>query len=235
MPALPCQEVTHDYHKAFIAAGKCACEFDWDAVVANMVYVWTGLAHSLGLRYYAVPGVDIGPDVGFQYIEPGEDNAFMKADEYDQLIDDPTAFLYSVWLPRVARDVDAVGSPSTYRSHVALVKSGMAMLQYFSDSGPQVEALRSECGTVSRDCGDTQGTVRYSRGQAAGVHRADDGYDRTAGESAGRLRGADAASVPRGRLVCRPELSGSHRLLDAPGLRAVRFKGAVRVALLAQR
>src|SRR5450759_4536452 len=89
-----CQEVTHDDQKAFIAARKCACEFEWDAVVANMVYVWTGLTQALGLRYYAVPGVDIGPDVGFQYIEPGEENAFMKADEYDQLIDDPTAFLY---------------------------------------------------------------------------------------------------------------------------------------------
>jgi hypothetical protein len=36
-----CQEVTHDYEKAFIAARKCAADFDWDAVVGNMVYVWT--------------------------------------------------------------------------------------------------------------------------------------------------------------------------------------------------
>ena len=148
-----CQEVTHDYRKAFLAARKCACEFDWDAVVANMVYVWTGLTQALGLRYYAVPGIDIGADVGFQYLEPSEDSAFMKADEYDQLIDDPTAFLYSVWLPRVSREVSAVGEPATYRSHVALTKSAMAMLQYFSDFGPQVELLRTECGTVSAIAG----------------------------------------------------------------------------------
>ena len=37
-----CQELAHDYHKAFAAARKCAADFDWDAVVANMVYVWTG-------------------------------------------------------------------------------------------------------------------------------------------------------------------------------------------------
>ncbi len=41
-----CQEVTHDYHKAFAAARKCAADFDWDAVVANMVYVWTGLTQA---------------------------------------------------------------------------------------------------------------------------------------------------------------------------------------------
>jgi len=148
-----CQEVTHDYRKAFEAARRCACEFDWDAVVANMVYVWTGLVQALGLRYYAVPGVDIGPDVGFQYIEPGEDNAFMKPDEYDQLIDDPTAFLYSVWLPRVSREVSAVGEQAAYRGRVALTKSAMAMLQYFTDFGPQVERLRTECGTVSAIAG----------------------------------------------------------------------------------
>ena len=160
---MTCQEVTHDYHKAFAAARKCAAEFDWDAVVANMVFVWTGMTQALGLRYYAVPGVDIGPDVGFQYIEPSEENAFMKADEYDQLIDDPTAFLYGVWLPRVSREVGTEtdhyveaglrARPASYRSHVALVKTGMAMMQYFSDFGPQVEALKTECGTVSAIAG----------------------------------------------------------------------------------
>ena len=37
-----CQELAHDYKKAFAAARKCAADFDWDAVVSNMVYVWTG-------------------------------------------------------------------------------------------------------------------------------------------------------------------------------------------------
>ena len=150
---MTCQEVTHDYRKAFAAARKCAAEFDWDAVVANMVYVWTGLTQALGLRYYAVPGIDVGPNVGFQYLEPVEEQAYMKADEYDQLIDDPTAFLYTVWLPRVSREVTAAGQPTTYRSHVALTRSAMAMLQYFHDFGPQVEALRTECGTVSAIAG----------------------------------------------------------------------------------
>lgn len=144
-----CQEVTHDYHKAFDAAVRCACDFDWDAVVANTVYVWTGLTQALGLRYYAIPGIDIGPDTGFQYIEPGEDSAFMRSDEYDQLIDDPTGFLYSVWLPRVSKEVEAGG----LRCHAALAKAGMAMLQYFTDFGTQVERLRTECGTPSAIAG----------------------------------------------------------------------------------
>ena len=78
-----CQEVTHDYNKAFEAVIRCCHDFEWDAVVPNMVYVWTGLTDAIGLRYYGVPGIHVGPDVGFQYREPSEAGAFMKREEYD--------------------------------------------------------------------------------------------------------------------------------------------------------
>ena len=67
-----CQELAHDYHKAFAAARKCAADFDWDAVVANMVYVWTGLTQAIGLKYYGIPGIDVPADRGFQYREPSQ-------------------------------------------------------------------------------------------------------------------------------------------------------------------
>ena len=148
-----CQQVCHDYTLAFEAAVKCAKEFDWDAVVANMVYVWTGLAQAAGLRYYGIPGIGIPHTVGFNYIEPPEDQAFMRADEYDALIDDPTGFLHNVWLPRVSTEVARIGQPATYRNNVALVKSSMAMLAYFYAFGPQIARLRNECGTASAIAG----------------------------------------------------------------------------------
>jgi uroporphyrinogen-III decarboxylase len=148
-----CQEVAHDYRKAFEAAVKCAHDFDWDAVVPNMVYVWTGLAQAAGLRYYGIPGVGMPHTVGFNYIEPAEDKAFMREDEYDALIDDPTAFLYNVWLPRVSTEISQIGEASTYRNNLALVKTSMAMLSYFYAFGPQIERLRTECGTVSAIAG----------------------------------------------------------------------------------
>lgn len=148
-----CQELTHDYETAFAATRRCAADFDWDAVVANMVYVWTGLTQAIGLKYYGVPGIDIPPDVGFQYLEPPEDQAWMRAEEYDALIDDPTAFLFNVWLPRVSGDVCALGEPVTYRNNLSFLKGGMAMLSYFGAFPGQIERLRRESGTVSAIAG----------------------------------------------------------------------------------
>jgi uroporphyrinogen-III decarboxylase len=148
-----CQQVSHDYTKAFEAAILTAKAFDWDAVVPNMVYVWTGLAQAIGLRYYGIPGFGIPHDSGFNYIEPSEEQAFMKADEYDALIDEPTAFLYSTWLPRVSTEAAKIGESTTYRNNLSFVKGAMAMLSYFYAFGPQIARLRSECGTVSAIAG----------------------------------------------------------------------------------
>jgi len=148
-----CQEVTHDYENAFAAARKCAADFDWDAVVPNMVYGWTGLTQAIGLRYYAVPGIDIAPNVGFQYLEPPEEEAFMKADEYDALTADPTGFLFNIWLPRVATDVKRMGSRTSFRNNLSFLKGGIAMMRYFGAFGTQIARLRKESGTVSAICG----------------------------------------------------------------------------------
>jgi hypothetical protein len=148
-----CQDVAHDYNRAFEAAVKCAQDFDWDAVVPNMVYVWTGLAQAIGLRYYGIPGIHIPPTTGFNYIEPPEDQAWMRENEYDALIDDPTGFLYNVWLPRVSTEVSKLGEPATYRNNLSFVKGGMAMLQYFYAFGPQIQRLRGEAGTASAIAG----------------------------------------------------------------------------------
>ena len=148
-----CQQITHDYRLAFEAIIRCCKDYDWDATVPNMVYVWTGLTQAAGLTYYGIPGIDVGADVCFQYREPAEDAAFMKREEYDELIADPVRFLYETWLPRVSTECCAQGESVTFRHSIALVKSSMAMLDYFAAFGPQVERMRRETGTPSAICG----------------------------------------------------------------------------------
>ncbi|HML75679.1 MAG TPA: uroporphyrinogen decarboxylase family protein [Anaerohalosphaeraceae bacterium] len=144
-----CQEVTHDYENAFAAARRCAMDFDWDAVAGNMVYVWTGLSQALGLKYYAIPGIDVPSNVGFQFREPSEEDAFMKPDEYELLTRDPTGFLFNVWLPRVSTEIGQGDEPSSlYHNNLALLKGGMGMLSYFNAFGAHNKRLKEECGVV---------------------------------------------------------------------------------------
>jgi len=143
------QQVTHDYDMAFEAVIRCCHDYDWDAVVPNMVYVWTGLVQAAGLRYYAIPGIDIAPDVAFQYREPSKDDAWMRREEYDELIADPMGFLWNTWLPRISSE----HAVSPARRDMAMVKSTWAMANYFSAFGPQLERMKNECGTPSSICG----------------------------------------------------------------------------------
>ncbi len=150
-------QVTHDFEQAFAAVRKTARLLDVDALVGNMVYVWTGLGSGVGLKYYGIPGITSRPDCGFQYLEPPEDKAWMRPEEYDHLIDDPTGYLYEVWLPRISSEIVAPGEKCTYRNQVALVKGSLAMLSYFQGFGRQAELMargrnaRALCGILSAD------------------------------------------------------------------------------------
>ena len=42
----------------------------------------------------------------FHIASRDEKGAFMKREEYDELIADPTRFLYETWLPRVSTEVE---------------------------------------------------------------------------------------------------------------------------------
>ena len=86
-----CQELAHDYQQAF--RGRLQ-------VCRRLRLGRRRGQHGLrldradpGRRIWpttAFPGIDVPANMGFQYREPPEDHAFMRPDEYDQLIEDPT-------------------------------------------------------------------------------------------------------------------------------------------------
>jgi hypothetical protein len=94
------------------------------------------------------PGIDVPAHVGHQYREPPPEAAWMKPEEYDHLIADPTGFLYDVWFPRVARPLSPPGSAVTRSHNLALIRTGMALMQFFQAWGGQEQRLRTEVGTV---------------------------------------------------------------------------------------
>ena len=143
---MTCQDVTQDYNRAFEAIIKCCRDFDWDATVPNMVYVWTGLVQAAAINYYAMPGVQIPPTTGFQYIEPPEDQAFMREEDYAQVIEDPIGFLADKWLPRATYTVKGPGDPNTFQNNITLLSGMAAMKNYFNAYGPHITQTREETG-----------------------------------------------------------------------------------------
>ncbi len=142
-----CQQVTHDYRYAFEAILQCCRDYDWDATVPNMVYVWTGLVKSLGIKYYAVPGIEVSADTGFQYMEPPENGAWMREDEYDIFVKEPIDFLANVWFPRVTQHVAPPGSPASFRGNMAMLSGMASMKNYFAAYGPHINRMTNETGT----------------------------------------------------------------------------------------
>lgn len=142
------QEVTHDYELIFEAVRKCASDFDWDATIGNLIYNWAGVIKTIGWSHFAFPGIELPVDGAAQYIEPSEENVFMKVDEYDQLTEDPTAFLFDVWLPRFTNHINPPGQPVTFQHNMALLNGGMSLMSYNLANSRQAELLRSETGTV---------------------------------------------------------------------------------------
>jgi len=144
------QDVTHDVDKGLEAVIKMCKEFDIDATVSNMVYVWTGYTESYGTKYFGVPGIDLDVHESFQYREPRtEDGAFMKEDEYDILIENPTEFVMNVWAPRISKYFKAPGEKNTWKNNLAWLKCGLGFLHYGNKINAHVERMRKECGVVS--------------------------------------------------------------------------------------
>ena len=141
------QQVTHDYRQAFEAVIRCCRDYDWDAAVPNMVYVWTGLVQAAGLRYYAIPGIDVDEHTGFQYREPDMEHAWMRREEYDEFIEDPVAFLWTKWLPRISAEYEK----SPMRRDLALFKD--IYNQAWDDNWGFVPLSDAELDALIRDLG----------------------------------------------------------------------------------
>jgi uroporphyrinogen-III decarboxylase len=114
------QEVMYDMNKWIEAESKFAEDFPQiDLLRAGRI--WAPIFESVGFRLYRLPGRDLDANVDFQFVE-GE---WMKADEYDMLINNPVEFLIERRLPRVLEEFKERGST---RSYMAFLKGGMAYM-----------------------------------------------------------------------------------------------------------
>jgi hypothetical protein len=91
------QEVMYDYDKCSAAWRKFVLDFDPDVQMGSIAPGPGRLYEILDYRLYAWPGHGVAPEHPYQCLE-GE---YMKAEEYDALLQDPSGFFSHVYLPRV--------------------------------------------------------------------------------------------------------------------------------------
>jgi hypothetical protein len=90
-------DAMYDYAKTNAAWKKFAIDFQPDAHLGTFTATPGKVFEILDYRLYAWPGHGVSPKHSYQCIE-GE---YMKADEYDMLIEDPTNYFLTRYLPRV--------------------------------------------------------------------------------------------------------------------------------------
>jgi uroporphyrinogen-III decarboxylase len=91
------QEAMYDYEKCCMAFKKFVTDFEPDGNLGAYVPGPGKFFETLDYKLYSWPGHGVAPEQSYQCNE-GE---YMKADEYDALIDDPSNFFSSTYLPRV--------------------------------------------------------------------------------------------------------------------------------------
>lgn len=94
-----CQEAMYDYDKLSSTARDALVELEPDAFAPPHPTVAMGPAmETLGYKQLLWPGHGVDENVSYQYL----DQEYMKADEYEDYVFDPTGFYLRTYLPRVA-------------------------------------------------------------------------------------------------------------------------------------
>jgi hypothetical protein len=141
-------EVAVNHELQFDVNRNFAVDTDLDAIQTNSIVNWFGMQKAIGWVPIHYPGIGRPVDAINQWTEPStEEEAFLKASEYDQFIEDPTAFLVNHWLPRFTRHIKQPGEPVTFEHNMSLISGVMAYNKFFNTWGAKTSEL-IEAGVV---------------------------------------------------------------------------------------
>lgn len=91
------EEAMYDHDKAYAAYKKTALDFQWDTAFSHMIAFSGRWIEALDYKQLKWPGHGVPSNRTYQFVE-GE---YMKADEYDSFLEDPSDFLIRTYLPRI--------------------------------------------------------------------------------------------------------------------------------------
>jgi hypothetical protein len=134
-------------------------EYDFDAAAPPGLVMHGPILDMLGYRLFKWPGNGVPENQGYQFVE----KPYMKAEDYDHLIGDPTDYFWRVWLPRTHDALKplaqlpplfasmelafsgpwycALGAPPVVEAFRALSEAGKVGLQWAQQLDPYVRAM----------------------------------------------------------------------------------------------
>ena len=146
-------DVTQDYDKAAQAWLETNHELQADSLMAPVFAAIPGKAYELlDVKILSWPGHGVAKTASFQYNE----REWMRADEYDLLIDDPTDFLLHYYLPRVAGGLEGLAHLASPLDMVEIVGGPPWMMRW---ADPDVLASLEKLTAAGRECAAWGGKI----------------------------------------------------------------------------
>lgn len=191
------QEAMNDFDKMNKAWKKTIVDFAPDAYI-NPIFAYPSRSlEALDYQLLKLPGRDLAPSATYQFVE----KEYMRADEYDAFLDDPTDYLIRCYYPRVFKALEpftalaplhdalwlgmlgvisSFSHPGLDKAFSALTTAGQEMLEWFVALGKfdaEMKELGFPCfnGAATFAPFDQIGdTMRGTRGVMLDIYRQPD-------------------------------------------------------------
>jgi len=146
-------DAMYDYQRAADAWLDFHLELQPDAQTTALFAAIPGKAYDiLDVNILSWPGHGVPEDSAFQYNE----QEYMREDEYDLLIDDPTDFLLHVYMPRVAGGLEGLAGLVSPMDMLEIVTAPAYWMRWAS---PEVQATLEKLAAAGRECGAWGGAM----------------------------------------------------------------------------
>lgn len=143
------QDLYYHIDKSAAVVSSMLDDFDGDILGGGPSLWWPPMFDVMGSKLYKFPGIGLEEDSTFQFNE----EEYMKAEDYDDFIANPTEWLVTKYLPRINPEF---ANPGSYRASIALIKSSAA----FAMAGA---AMRAAWSQWTRDHGFVQASTGFTK------------------------------------------------------------------------
>jgi len=181
------KEVEYDYEKLGIAYSKFNKDFGFDSLVGSSSALPGKLFDRLDMKFYNWPGHGVPDTTTFQAVE----REYMRADEYDALLADPSGWFLHTYLPRTLGNLQGLQMfpPLTFLWEIVTVGIGAISM----GTPPVQEALKTllEAGQIGMEWAMAVGAIDSDSTAALGKPSLGGGFSKAPFDVVGdTLRGS---------------------------------------------